>query len=1218
MISKNKYFLKLFILGNTSQIPQASGGQAAFRSHLPRPYVLGRSGSSSSSKAGTKSPASNYQADLVLDDDSGSDDSDELVQQIVNRGLAKSKPDPKSKEKVKLREKKKKATSKSPRNSKVIPGVAINELKLKPRSSDNLAQFQQDQDLATPVVEVPKDITEAHADDPSDVNGAPDEVVVNFEEISQEAKRLSAHIDNEADDMLASICSTLSTIQPPSMTESLLSFSEAKESQSTGKVNSSRGPPSVSKIECRHSVSQKSGNGIPAVVSRALGVSNSSGLLEDMSSSVSSCQSNLDNIRPPTLMENMDNSILSITSITSEIAPEGLNINTESLNSEQIIELVKPSADAVEALVRNAAAQLTSSMDNSTLEARIMSMKKNSQDDDTQIVDVAPPTLMDDISGVQSSLTLVAPNQDGATYVIDPAVDDQSTYRDITDVFDDDTTMEPTLTLESDVNDDDAPELPSDSRKSTPASSRGNSKEGTPNTKRKANSVNPAEFGTPVSIEHFKKFRVPVPDLDDSSDLQHDTSGYKTETNSLSQVPSVPGSDQKLDNNNATSRQRRKEDSDRFRTHTITKEDLSPKPTPPKNPSSVKQRREDEAERFRTRTIHPSDLKPRALHFDAEPENGSLEQNAQLVVDALAETRNNIKSRSSSVDDLLERSMIQSMEILEEEQLSNLKIEIGGSDPHVDRVGPRICKPSDTARLDETREPRAQGIRGRRKPLYSPRSTLPVNNEAKPAIATKPNIAVSKRSPQGGVRAKSSSNLSSLPSPRVANGSAKKMPVPLVRQGTFTKDDKPEEPQPRTTPPKPTRAVPQPSLRKDAVHPMQRPPLSSPRGTKQPMERPRIGDKSKVPKIPQTKTTQLRERSLSRQVSNSSRDSNLRHINSSSSSSLNSTRSGRSNISTPSSKYTHSPQNTLKQTPSPNSKVPSSPSVTQVSKPEPKEKKAVTSKIASLWKQVEDSKKKTKNDKNDPRKWITKGKPIPENELALLKPHNEQQKIISNFQAQRKLSSGKIDANVSNGSANSIKPRSKSRLAIKLSKFSSKSKDCKADTSATSTPTESPAITLQDSVNGNAVDQNVNDIENSTITSEQVTLDDQNGTATELASGIVASTPRISEEETPNKRHSRLGTFFNPETEEGSNTTPITFRSLNRSPASAIVQPYNYNPPNPNANQETPVKDTAGERCISIKRNDSYVSSMGRKEDHSKRKPADRVQRSSSTLTTLV
>ena len=75
----------------------------------------------------------------------------------------------------------------------------------------------------------------------------------------------------------------------------------------------------------------------------------------------------------------------------------------------------------------------------------------------------------------------------GATYTIEPAGNaicdaDQSTYQDLTDVFDD--SVEPTLTLGSDYVDD-LPDLPRDSRQTTPAQSRENSRESTPQTRRK-------------------------------------------------------------------------------------------------------------------------------------------------------------------------------------------------------------------------------------------------------------------------------------------------------------------------------------------------------------------------------------------------------------------------------------------------------------------------------------------------------------------------------------------------------------------------------------------------------------------------------------------------------------------------------------------------------------------------------------------------------------
>ena len=131
----------------------------------------------------------------------------------------------------------------------------------------------------------------------------------------------------------------------------------------------------------------------------------------DLSSSFSSCQSNLDNIKPPT---EMDSSIMSIASISDEVT------------------------------------------DYSKI---------------TVLDDVGPPTLMEEVSG--ADITLVA--HDDKTYTVDGNVpmspmkkfdnlDDVSTCHDITDVFDE--SQDPTLTLGSDVADDvlEAEDLPRDSR----------------------------------------------------------------------------------------------------------------------------------------------------------------------------------------------------------------------------------------------------------------------------------------------------------------------------------------------------------------------------------------------------------------------------------------------------------------------------------------------------------------------------------------------------------------------------------------------------------------------------------------------------------------------------------------------------------------------------------------------------------------------------------
>ena len=82
-----------------------------------------------------------------------------------------------------------------------------------------------------------------------------------------------------------------------------------------------------------------------------------------------------------------------------------------------------------------------------------------------------------------------------ATYTIDradsnlaTAEGDQSTFLDITDVFDD--SVEPTLCVGGNECSEDFPDLPQDSRQATPSQSSPNSKESTPKAQRKiANSI---------------------------------------------------------------------------------------------------------------------------------------------------------------------------------------------------------------------------------------------------------------------------------------------------------------------------------------------------------------------------------------------------------------------------------------------------------------------------------------------------------------------------------------------------------------------------------------------------------------------------------------------------------------------------------------------------------------------------------------------------------
>jgi DNA uptake protein ComE-like DNA-binding protein len=134
------------------------------------------------------------------------------------------------------------------------------------------------------------------------------------------------------------------------------------------------------KMECRHTLSGKKGHIVPEMVRRALGVTNNLNAtsFEDMSSSLSSCQSNLDNIRPPTIMDDLDldNSILSIASISSEFA--------------------------------DGDAKMGSSAESANAESRCINLNEVSVAEMTEINDILPPSSLDEVSGVLTSKTLVA------------------------------------------------------------------------------------------------------------------------------------------------------------------------------------------------------------------------------------------------------------------------------------------------------------------------------------------------------------------------------------------------------------------------------------------------------------------------------------------------------------------------------------------------------------------------------------------------------------------------------------------------------------------------------------------------------------------------------------------------------------------------------------------------------------------------------------------
>ena len=302
--------------------------------------------------------------------------------------------------------------------------------------------------------------------------------------------------------------------------------------------------------------------------------------------------------------------------------------------------------------------------------------------------------------------------------------------------------------------------------------------------------------------------------------------------------------------------------------------------------------------------------------------------------------------------------------------------------------------------------------------------------------------------------------------------------------------------------------------------------------------------RSDVPVIPQTRTSALRERSRSRQGSGSSTTSSNRSIPRPTSS----LKQSNSNQSLNSRLGRRTPTNVdIVRNPTKITKdISDTCSESAVTSAKKNPGKKIESRIASLWKRVEDTKKKDKGvggDKNKDKKvWISKGRVIPENEMAFLRPDEQQKKLIQDFQKAKADSS----LNESNHSAQQIttKPRSKSRLSMKLPKFNKtstnplKKEHSFTYTSHTQPPKSSVSVpstpNVEDVLNGN----------------------DEN--------------PQIQDS---SKRISRTGSFVNPEDQ--------------RTRSSAIVQPFNYSPPSgPNSLGMVDSKK--------LRRNDSYVSSMGR------------------------
>ena len=1098
------------------------------------------------------------------------------------------------------------SNSKSPKSSKLKPGVVIPDLKLKPHSS---TQSQEIEQLPPSGIDIEKFTTlsskmsenETHEVSSSDATTSsdPSTTVWGIKKVSkmddtltqsrmselelasltpaglEEAHMLAQSMMSASD--VSEAVDNLADIGPPSiMMDSLPSMTQPLSLVPISQVQKKEGSSDAkngasNKIPCRHTISGKLGSSVPVAVRRALG-STGTGLgslsSEDLTS-ISSCHSNIDNIAPPSLMEDMDmeNSMISVASITSEVAAGMIGSGASddvsaSLSSEMIRDIVNPAAKAVEEFNYP-------SLDQEKLAENSVSHQLDS---------IAAPTILEDITLTQGTVTL-KPAPAAPTYTVDDGAD---TIADVTDAFDEESVVEQTLTAGKDADDyNDIPDLPRDSKGNTPAQSGGESSvETTPLTKRK---MSPKER------------------------RQADRDRYLTYTKSNNSSPSKNADG----NSSQTFRQARHSDDDRFRTRTITKEDLSSSPSssPDKqSPRSIKQRRSEEASRYLTHTIVPSDLRP-----EQEPESLSadlLESEARLVVKTITAKKQEVKSRSASVDT---RSRSASTEILRDHEMTRLDADscVSSQENLLDQVErspgkPRICKPWES-RVQQQDDSPSKSVRGRRRALYSPpmkRATVPPPLAPKPAprprTSSSPSTSPSQmprgtratqlrqassstlRSGSGGSTSPRSLNSSSgsmisprsLTSPhiRTTSSSPKQSQLtkqtsghrtqspggpdrsPLVRQGTFTKDEDtqsnssqsttktclPKSTNQKRTPPK-TSTKPLIFNRKDSVQP-------SP-STRQTLQM-----------AGTTKTQQLREQSFTRGTAIRS--------SASSNSSVTSKTSAVSRTSMRTSSSSHSLRNAAdnfapKRIPSssdierrrvssitagssqkiPTRQAVASPVVDSAVKNT--NKKNVTSKIASLWKKVEETKQKADLDKSskkfkpkDKRVWMSKGKiQATDNSPA---SHGTQLVRSGTYD---KINEMTDSPNITQPQSD-LKPRSRSRLSIKLSKFSLKKKS-----------------SMDDQANGNTP-----------LTPESP--------SDELGNSITIVSPSDSDPVSPNDPANDI--VMQPRLKQPNHTFGS---STNRSPASAIVAPFNYNPP---TNNQVGVK---------LVRNTSYVSSLGRKRE---------------------
>lgn len=545
----------------------------------------------------------------------------------------------------------------------------------------------------------------------------------------------------------------------------------------------------------------------------------------------------------------------------------------------------------------------------------------------TEIDTINPPSLLNEVTDIYNSLN------DISTEIING---------DATEPYEDCQTHITDATLQ--MTDD-----YSDANNITPLQSDFSSAESTPKRNKPINKYLTPKQRRSLARERYKTYTVAAEMVTQRS--QDDSSDQSTEANPdyktcASDVNSDDGASVNVNDSGLgkiTPRERRRQDRSRFETQVIDASVNDVRQLEAK----LKRRNSD---RFKTRTLNENEL------------HNLVQEEANLVLKSLKETK-------SLTDDLLEcetLSLVSNDDDSENSSVNyrtyhkswSLKPNVPiiyplATDPLNCQQGnlsddqaeetetkvpakPKIVKPSErqaeVVQVEERQEEQAKAIRGRRKPLYA--RTIPKNTPKsvnsnlvrnvtdtvkssaalKPTMPKpKPNTITTKIASAPNTRSRLPAAKTTKPPPATTKAKSASAPPPLERQGTFTKDEPSVQPPPPTT-------------------------------------------KSRIPKPPlQSRIAKPIKTNLA---------NGTRAVKSASSDRATKTQSSPSRL------YNRSPSVDSKKQPIQSTSSQKSGSSTSINT-DAVAKKQITSKIASLWKKIEQTKKQQQPAKQDGRVWIS-------------------------------------------------------------------------------------------------------------------------------------------------------------------------------------------------------------------------------------------------------